>query len=255
MTVEVSMFSCLSDNYGFLLHDVSSGLTATIDTPEVTAINKALSDRGWKLTHILNTHHHFDHTGGNAELKAHWGCEIVGAVKDASRIPGLDKGVHDQEKFFFGEQEIEVFSVPGHTSGHIAYYLADASILFVGDTIFSLGCGRLFEGTASQMWSSLQKLMTLPDETVIYCAHEYTEANANFAITIEPGNEALLKRIEKVRELRAELMPTVPTTLGLEKSTNPFLRAEENSIQRRVGMLGRAPESVFAKIRQMKDSF
>ena len=255
MTVEVSMFSCLSDNYGFLLHDVSSGLTAAIDTPEVTSINTALSDKGWKLTHIFNTHHHFDHAGGNAELKEQWGCEVVGAAKDASRIPGLDKGVHDQEKFSFGGQEIEVFSVPGHTSGHIAYYLADASILFVGDTIFSLGCGRLFEGTASQMWSSLQKLMKLPDETVIYCAHEYTEANADFAITIEPDNEALQKRIMKVRGLRAELRPTVPTTLGLEKSTNPFLRAEENSIQRRVGMLGSEPESVFAKIRQMKDSF
>ena len=255
MTVEVSMFSCLSDNYGFLLHDVSSGFTAAIDTPEVTAINKALSDKGWKLTHIFNTHHHFDHAGGNAELKEQWGCEIVGSAKDASRIPGLDKGVYDKEKFLFGRQEVEVFSVPGHTSGHVAYYIADASTLFVGDTIFSLGCGRLFEGTAAQMWSSLQKLMKLPDETVIYCAHEYTEANADFAVTIEPNNDALLKRIEKVRGLRAQSMPTVPTTLGLEKSTNPFLRAGQNSIQRSVGMLGGEPGSVFAKIREMKDSF
>ena len=201
--LEVHQFSCLQDNYGFLLHDPATGATASIDTPEVGPINQALADKGWRLTHILNTHHHFDHAGGNEELKAQWQCQVVGAAIDAERIPGIDVEVKDGERLGFGSAEAQVIEVPGHTSGHIAYYFADAGIAFVGDTLFALGCGRLFEGTPEQMSLSLSKLMALPDATTIYCAHEYTQANAAFAITVEPDNEALQQRIEEIDRLRA----------------------------------------------------
>ena len=202
MLCEIHMFPCLTDNYGFLIHDKSTGLTAAIDSPEVSAINAALIQKHWKLTHIFNTHHHYDHAGGNLELKERWKCKIVGAACDEKRIPGIDQKVVDGDRFEFGETEVKVFEVPGHTKGHIAYYFASEHMVFVGDTIFSMGCGRLFEGTADQMWCSLQKLMTLPADTKIYCAHEYTESNANFAITVDPDNSLLKTRVKEVRELQ-----------------------------------------------------
>lgn len=255
MAIQVHMFPCLSDNYGFLVHEPSTGVTATIDTPEAAAIDAALAARGWKLTHIFNTHHHFDHAGGNAALKAKWGCTVVGAANDAARIPGIDVRVQDGDRVALGAAAATVLEVPGHTSGHIAYYFADDGIVFVGDTLFALGCGRLFEGTPAQMWGSLQKLMALPDDTVVYCAHEYTQSNAAFALSVEPGNPALVARAEDVARRRAANQPTVPTTIGLEKQTNPFLRATSAELQAVVGLPGAAPVNVFAETRRRKDHF
>jgi len=255
MTLEVHMFPCLNDNYGFLVHDADADTTAVIDTPEVEPINAALKEKGWRLTHILNTHHHFDHAGGNEALKAQWHCTVVGAANDADRIPGIDVRVSDGDRFSFGNTSALVLEVPGHTRGHIAYYFEDDGIAFVGDTLFALGCGRLFEGTPSQMWTSLQKLMALPDETVVYCAHEYTQSNAAFALTVEPGNEALVRRSAEIERLRASGVPTVPTTIGLEKATNPFLRPDSENLRATVGMEDGDPVAVFAETRRRKDHF
>jgi hydroxyacylglutathione hydrolase len=255
MSLQVHMFPCLSDNYGYLVHDPATGVTASIDTPEAAAIEAALAARGWKLTHILNTHHHFDHAGGNAELKAKWGCTVVGAANDAERIPGIDVRVADGDRVQLGKLTATVLEVPGHTTGHIAYYFAADGVVFVGDTLFALGCGRLFEGTPAQMWESLRKLMALPDDTVVYCAHEYTQSNAAFALAVEPGNAALVARAAEVDRLRAAGKPTVPSTIGLEKATNPFLRPQSAELQRAVDRVGAAPVDVFAETRRRKDHF
>ena len=254
-TLEVHQFPCLSDNYGYLIHDPDAGLTATIDTPEVAPINAALEETGWKLTHILNTHHHFDHAGGNLELKDKWNCTIVGSRDDASRIPGIDEQVGDGESFRFGNHDVQVFDVSGHTIGHIAFYFAEAQKLFCGDALFALGCGRLFEGTPDQMWTSLQKLMVLPDQTGVYCAHEYTQANAAFALSVEPQNDALQNRSKEIDDLRSAGRPTVPSTIGLEKETNPFLRPMSVDLQSNLDMVGADLVSVFAETRRRKDSF
>ena len=255
MTLQVHQFPCLNDNYGYLIHEPEAGVTATIDTPEVAPINAALEQKGWQLTHILNTHHHFDHAGGNEALKAQWNCTVVGAANDAARIPGIDVRVADGESYAFGQAVAQVFEVPGHTSGHIAFYFADDGLAFVGDTLFALGCGRLFEGTPQQMWNSLQKLMALPDETVVYCAHEYTQANAAFALSVEPDNEALVARAQEIDQLRAAGQPTVPTSIGLERATNPFLRPMSENLQATVGLAGADLVDVFAETRKRKDHF
>ena len=255
MTIEVHQFPCLSDNYCWLVRDEAADVTAVVDTPEVEAINRALEDKGWRLTHILNTHHHFDHAGGNEALKAQWGCTIVGAAIDAERIPGIDVRLNDGDEYVFGASRATVYEVPGHTSGHIAYHFADDGIAFVGDTIFALGCGRLFEGTPEQMWRSIGKLMALPDDTALYCAHEYTSANAAFALSVEPGNQELVQRAAEIERLRAEGKPTVPTTLALEKATNPFLRPASPGLQETVGLVGAPLVDVFAETRRRKDNF
>jgi hydroxyacylglutathione hydrolase len=253
--LEVHMFPCLSDNYGFLIHDADEDLTATIDTPSAETISAALAEKGWRLTHILNTHHHADHAGGNLELKRATGCRIIGPRADAARIPGIDVQYGDGDRFFFGAHPVEVFDTPGHTTGHIVYHFPQDAVAFVGDTLFSLGCGRLFEGTPAQMWSSLQKLMRWPDETKLYCAHEYTQANARFALTVEAGNRDLVERSRQVDALRAKNAPTVPTSLALEKSTNPFLRPASAEIQASVGCDGSDLVEVFARTRALKDRF
>lgn len=255
MAIEVHQFACLNDNYGFLIHDTNSGATASIDTPDAAAINAALQTKGWSLSHILNTHHHFDHAGGNEALKEKWGCTIVGAANDAERIPGIDIRVADGESYAFGDSQATVLEVPGHTTGHIAYYFSADGVAFVGDTLFALGCGRLFEGSAQQMWTSLQKLMALPDETVVYCAHEYTQANAAFAMTVEPNNPQLQDRVKEIADLRAQGIPTVPTTIGLERATNPFVRPMSDDLQTTVGLSGADLVDVFAETRKRKDSF
>ena len=254
-TLEVHQIPCLSDNYGYLIHDPESGVTATIDTPEVAPINAALEEKGWQLTHILNTHHHFDHAGGNIELKEKWGCTIVGARDDAERIPGIDVHVGDGDTYQFGDHEVQVFDVSGHTIGHIAYFFPNADKLFCGDALFALGCGRLFEGTPAQMWTSLQKLAALPDTTGVYCAHEYTQANAAFALSVEPQNEELQKRSKDIDTLRSNNVPTVPSTIGLEKATNPFLRPMSIDLQSNLDMVGADLVDVFAETRKRKDSF
>jgi len=253
--IEVHMFPCLRDNYGFLVHDPDSGATACVDTPEVEPILRALDERGWTLTYILNTHHHADHAGGNRQIKAATGCRIVGPRADAERIPGIDIEVGDGDELRLGARRIVVRETPGHTRGHIVYHFPDDRIAFVGDTLFAMGCGRLFEGTPAQMWSSLRKILEWPDDTRLYCAHEYTQANARFALTVEPGNAELRRRAEEVDELRAAGRPTVPTTVGQERATNPFLRPDSRNLRETIGLLDADDVAVFAKTRALKDAF
>jgi hydroxyacylglutathione hydrolase len=253
--LEIHQFPCLSDNYGFLVHDADSGVTACIDTPEAEPILRALDEKGWQLTHILNTHWHPDHAGGNEAIRARTGCRIVGPAGEQGRIPSIERAVREGDVVDLGGHEARVLDVGGHTSGHIAYWLPADGVAFVGDTLFALGCGRLFEGTPQQMWSSLRKLMALPPETVVYCAHEYTQSNARFALTVDPDNAALRERAAKVDRDRAAGRLTVPTTIGDELKTNPFLRAEDPSLQRAIGMEGADPVEVFAETRRRKDRF
>ncbi len=255
MEARIHMFPCLTDNYGFLLHEPRAGLTAAVDTPDAEAILGALGERGWRLTHILNTHHHWDHAGGNLRLKEATGCEIIAPRREAEHIPGFDRTVDDGAEFCLGALRVRVLHTPGHTLGHVVYHLPEAEVVFVGDTLFSLGCGRLFEGSAEQLWGSLQRLLELPDATRVYCAHEYTLANARFALTVEPDNPALRARVEQVRALRARDASTIPTTLGQERRTNPFLRPDSEEVCLRLGLSGAPVAQVFAELRRRKDHF
>jgi hydroxyacylglutathione hydrolase len=248
MTLTVRQFPCLSDNYGFVIRDEASGKTACVDTPDADAVLAALSEAGWGLDFILNTHWHPDHAGGNAAIKAATGATIVGPA-EVTRIAPLDRTVADGDVVNLGETRFEVIDCGGHTLGHITYYDAADRIAFVGDTLFALGCGRLFEGTAEQMWTSLQRLAALPDDTTVYCAHEYTASNARFALTVDPG-PALKARSEAIFAARRRGEATVPTSIGLEKATNPFLRAPAL-----VRHAGRPDYEAFAEIRAAKDSF
>ena len=253
--LQIHQFEAFDDNYGYLIHDEEAGLTATIDTPDTPKILAALGETGWRLTHILNTHHHFDHAGGNEELIAKFGCEVIGPLAEADKIPGLTRTVGEGDVVEFGSHKAKVLEVPGHTLGHIAYWFEADVAAFVGDAIFALGCGRVFEGTPPQMWNSLQKLAALPPATKIYCAHEYTQANARFAVTVDPENAELLARAKQIDELRARGERTVPTTIEVELATNPFLRANEPGVQRAVGMEGADPAAVFTEVRKRKDRF
>ncbi len=254
--LQVHMFPCLQDNYGFLINDPETDTTGVVDTPEVKAILDALNETGWSLDYILNTHHHWDHAGGNLELKEQTNCKIVGPRADAARIPGIDIQVGDGDVFEFGQRKAVVYDTPGHTRGHIVYHFADDQIAFVGDTLFAMGCGRLFEGTPAQMWSSLTKLMAnIPDDTKLYCAHEYTQGNARFALTVEPENRDLQIRAQEVDRLRADNQPTVPTTMAREKATNPFLRPNSANLQATLGMTGDDIVAVLAETRERKDHF
>ncbi|MDA8712899.1 hydroxyacylglutathione hydrolase [Alphaproteobacteria bacterium] len=251
--LEIYQFPCLSDNYGFLVHDSESGETACIDTPETAPILAALEKTGWTLTQIWNTHHHYDHAGNNEEIKRITGCTITGPAGEADKIPAIDRAVDDGDTVMLGAHEAHVLNVGGHTLGHIAFHMEGHA--FVGDSLFALGCGRVFEGTMAQMWESLQKLNALPDGTQIYCAHEYTTSNAAFAVTIDPDNEALSQRVAEISALRAANKPTVPTEIALERATNPFLRATDANVQARLNMSGAPTVDVFAEIRARKDSF
>ena len=253
--IEIAQFACLSDNYGFLVHDPKSGQTACIDTPETGPVMQALDARGWQLSHIWNTHHHFDHAGNNLEIKEKTGCQIIGPAGEADKIPGIDVAVDDGDKLSLGEHAVSVLNVGGHTLGHIAYHLPETHNAFVGDSLFALGCGRVFEGTMAQMWASLQKLTDLPDGTTIYCAHEYTAANAAFAISVDPDNADLQERVRQITALREDGKPTVPTEIGLERATNPFLRPHDAGIRAHLNMTDAADIDVFAEIRSRKDSF
>lgn len=254
--LEIYQFPCRSDNYGVLVHDPHGKSTASIDAPEEAAVTGALRKTGWHLTHLLNTHHHGDHTEGNLALKQATGCTIVGPRAEAARIPGIDVEVGDGDVYEFGGESIRVYDTPGHTAGHITYYLPDNNVAFVGDTIFALGCGRVIEGTMEMMWNSLKKLIeALPPETQIYCGHEYTKANAAFALSIDPGNSDLVARAGEIDETRARGEPTVPSLFALELKTNPFLRAEDPAIQQAVGLPGGDPAAVFAQVRSRKDNF
>jgi hydroxyacylglutathione hydrolase len=251
MTLAVRQFPCLSDNYGFLIRDEASGKTACIDTPEAAAILKELKAVGWGLDYIFNTHWHPDHAGGNAELKAATGCFIVGPG-EVTRIAPLDREVRGGDVVELGDTRFQVIETGGHTLGHIAYYDGADRVAFVGDTLFALGCGRLFEGKPEQMWASLSRLAALPDDTRVYCAHEYTASNARFALSVDP-DPALKARAEQVFAARQRGEWTVPTTIGLEKATNPFLRAP--LLAGRVGKAGAPDHEAFAAVRAAKDAF
>ena len=254
--LEIHQFMCLSDNFGVLIHDPESGVTASIDAPEEAAVLQALEEKGWSLSHILVTHYHGDHTQGIAGLKQKTGARVIGPAGEAAKIPTLDQTVSDGEAFSMGPLTVQVFETPGHTLGQVNYYIADAKVAFTGDTLFALGCGRVFEGSHEQMWQSLEKLRAnLPDDTAIYCGHEYTLANAKFALSVDPENDALKQRAAEIEALRAAGKPTLPSTMGLEKTTNPFLRPEDPAIQAHLGMSGAAPAAVFSEIRSRKDSF
>lgn len=251
--LDIVVFPMLSDNYGFLLHDPASGRTAVVDPAEAGATLDACAQRGWQLSHILNTHHHNDHVGGNLDLKAKTGCTIIGPAYDRDRIPGIDVSVDEASGAIFGGRHAQVFFVPGHTRGHIAYWFADDQALFCGDTLFSLGCGRLFEGTPQQMWASLLKLRGLPDETRVYCAHEYTQSNARFALTAEPENAALQILAMRIATQRAAGTFTIPSLLATERACNPFLRADQPTLRNRFG--GGTDADVLGAIRAAKDRF
>jgi hydroxyacylglutathione hydrolase len=256
MAANIHQYLCLTDNYGALVHDPATGATACVDVPEAGPTLKALSERGWTLSDIFITHHHADHIQGVPEVKAKFpNAKVWGPAKDAARIPFLDQRVIEGDFARVGSLPAKVIETPGHTLGHIAYYFADGETAFCGDTLFSLGCGRVFETPYAVMWSSLMKLAALPGETKIYCGHEYTQANGRFAVTIEPENPVLKARVEAVAKLRAESRPTVPTTIAAELAANPFLRVEEPAVQATVGMTGADPAAVFAEVRARKDRF
>ncbi|HUO89252.1 MAG TPA: hydroxyacylglutathione hydrolase [Rhizomicrobium sp.] len=251
--LQIEIVPCLKDNYAYLVHDREAGLTAVVDPSEPDPVTQALARHGWKLTHILNTHHHFDHTGGNLPLKERFHAKVVGPEKDRDRIPGIDEGVSEAARWHFGQREVPVLEIPAHTRAHIAFVFDDA--VFTGDTMFAMGCGRLFEGTPAMMWTSLSKLMKLPDATKVYCGHEYTQSNGRFALTLEPGNAALAARMKEVDAARARNVPTVPSTMGLEKRTNPFLRPDSTEIRHALGLIHASDIDVFAETRKRKDNF
>jgi hydroxyacylglutathione hydrolase len=251
MTLTVRQFACLSDNYGFVIRDEASGQTACIDTPDAGAVLSQLTALGWGLDFIFNTHWHPDHAGGNAEIQAATGCVIVGPA-EVTRIAPLDRTVVGGDEVMLGQTRFEVIETGGHTLGHIAYFDDADRVAFVGDTLFALGCGRMFEGEPKQFWASLSRLAALPDDTRVYCAHEYTASNARFALSVDP-DPALKARAEAVFAARERGEPTVPTTIGLEKATNPFLRAPK--LAERVGKAGAPDHEAFAAVRAAKDAF
>lgn len=255
MPFDLITIPCLSDNYAFVLRDHGSGAVAVIDVPEAAPIKAVLADRGWNLDQVWLTHHHYDHVDGLADLLAEYPARVVGAAADVHRLPKLDEAVSEGDRITLGGLEAEVFDVSGHTVGHIAFYVAGASVCFTADSLMALGCGRLFEGTPAQMWDSMQKLMALPAETMICSGHEYTGSNAKFALTVDPQNAALISRAAEIDAARAKGVATVPSSLQTELDTNPFLRPADPGIRAVLGMPEASNAEVFAEIRKRKDNF
>ncbi len=255
MPLEILTVPCLSDNYAFLVHDPVGGETALVDAPEAGPILAALSGRGWRLSHVLLTHHHYDHVDGLAEILAAHPARVIGASADAHRLPPLDHAVGDGDHLNLCGEDVQVLDVSGHTVGHVAYHFPGAGAVFTADSLMALGCGRLFEGSAAQMWDSLRRLAALPEDTMVYSGHEYTEANAAFAVTIEPDNPDLQARIEAIGRARRANKPTVPSPLSLELATNPFLRVDNATLRRNLGMEDADSADVFAEVRARKDKF
>ena len=256
MTLDLVTLPCLSDNYCFLMHCSESGDTAVIDVPEAAPVAAELKKRGWTLTHVLLTHHHHDHIEGLEELQKDWpDAVVIGAEADAHRLPPLDLKVKEGDTITVGIEWVRVLDVSGHTMGHIAYHFPESGVVFTGDSLMALGCGRLFEGKPPRMYESLQKLAALDPETLVCSGHEYTAANARFALSIEPGNAALQARSKDTDKLRAAGMFTVPSTLRLELETNPFLRSHVPEVQQSVDLPNADPVAVFAAVRKAKDNF
>lgn len=255
MTLTVDTFPCRSDNYGYLAHDSETGATAAIDAPDADAVRAALEKRGWGLTDIFVTHHHADHTDGILPLKSEFDVLVTGPEDEADKIEGLDRGIAPGDSVMLGNVRFEVMGAPGHTLGHIVYHDPAGGHLFTGDALFSLGCGRMFEGTPGPMWAGLAAIKRLPDETLIYCGHEYTEANGRFALSVDPDNAALKARVEEVKSLIAAGKYSIPVSLGSEKATNPFLRADDPDFAASLSLAGRDPVDVFAHLRAAKDIF
>ncbi|KAM0946525.1 putative hydroxyacylglutathione hydrolase [Dioscorea sansibarensis] len=255
-SLEIELVPCLQDNYAYLLHDTDTGTVGVVDPSEALPIINALDRKNQNLTYILNTHHHHDHTGGNMELKARYGAKVIGSSKDKDRIPGIDITLHDGETWMFAGHEVLVMETPGHTKGHVSYYFPGCGAVFTGDTLFSLSCGKLFEGSPEQMVSSLQKIMSLPEETNVYCGHEYTMSNTKFALSIDPNNEALQAYAAHVAQLHSKNLPTIPTMLKTEKLCNPFLRTSSTEIRQALNIPVSASDAkALGIIRQAKDNF
>jgi hydroxyacylglutathione hydrolase len=255
MAAETKLVRCMNDNYGALIHDPVTGATAAIDAPEAAPIEAALKQTGWKLTDILVTHHHGDHTGGIAELKQKHKCRVVAPRAEAAKIPLVDETVSEGDKVSVGNLNANVIETPGHTAGHITFWFHADKLAFAGDTLFSIGCGRVIEGTMDMMWASLKKLRDLPGDTRVYCGHEYTLANIKFAQTIEPDNAALKARAAQAAKQIADGQWTIPTTLDEEKAANPFLRADVPAVAAHLGLAGKPAAQVFAEIRERKNKF
>jgi hydroxyacylglutathione hydrolase len=255
MSLIVDVFSARSDNYGYLVHDEASGRTAAIDAPEAEAIETALLHRGWRLTDLFITHHHRDHTEAIPALTQAFGLTVTGPRDEADRIEGLDELVGANDRVALGDTHFTVIATPGHTLGHITYHSPDSGHLFTGDALFSLGCGRMFEGTPGPMWEGLLRLRALPDDTLVYCGHEYSEANARFALSVDPGNAVLQKRAAEIGQLRTAGRFTIPSRLGEEKQANPFLRADRPELARAMRLDGSDAAAVFAALRKAKDAF
>ncbi len=253
MSAQTYLFGCLQDNFGVLLHDPQTGATAAIDAPEAAPIEAALEKTGWRLTDILVTHHHGDHTAGIGELKTHHHCRVTAPRREAQRIAHVDSTVAENDTVKVGALIGRVLDTPGHTAGHISYFFPADKLAFVGDTLFSIGCGRVIEGDPQMMWDSLLKLRARPDDTRFYCGHEYTAANVRFAQTIEPNNQALAARAQDVAKLRVEGKATIPATIGDEKAANPFLRADDPALAKALGLDGAPAWKVFAEIRERKN--
>lgn len=248
----VHQFPCLSDNYGFLLHNSVTGETAAIDTPDAKEYLRQAEAKGWTITHIWNTHWHPDHAGGNAAIQEATGCTIIGPAEIEGKFP-IDRVVAHGDTVSLGDYQAQVIDVSGHTNGHIAYHVIERGIAFVGDAVFALGCGRMFEGEPKQFWDSLDRIRRMPTATTLYCAHEYTQSNARFALHADPDNEALKAYAAEIDAKRARGEPTVPTVLNRELETNPFLRADDPAMMARWG--GDAPHETFAALRAAKDNF
>ncbi len=253
--LEIVILPVLTDNYIYLIHDPVSQETAAVDPALAQPVLDALREKNWQLTAILNTHHHSDHVGGNLQIKQQTGCKIIAAESDSARIPGIDVGVNEGDVVYLGNHKARIISTPGHTRAHIVYHFADDNLLFCGDTLFVMGCGRLFEGTAEQLWRSLQKLKALPKSTLVYCTHEYTQTNGRFALTVEPDNQRLQQRMLEVNSLRSNNQSTVPTTIADELATNPFFREDSVGLQKTIGIMDCKPVEIFAKVRRLKDNF
>ena len=251
----IDIIPCLSDNYSYLINDKTSNLVGIVDPSDFDEVNKIIKRKYGKLDYILNTHHHSDHVAGNIELKKNYKSKIVGSKADGNRIPGIDILLDEGEIFKFGKVNFKIITVPGHTKGHIAFYSEDEKTIFTGDTLFSLGCGRVFEGTIKEMFLSINKIKSLPGDTKIYCGHEYTKQNLDFCLKFDKNNQFLIKKLDWVKERNDNRMPTIPTTLEEEVKTNIFLRCDNSSIKNILNMNNSSDEQIFEKLRSLKDQF